>query len=361
MVKAKRVGFLYNDRYLDYQFGPDHPFQPIREKMTLDLLESLKVFEDAAEVISPPLAPIEDLLLSHDKSYVDFVKGMSKKGYGLLDLGDTPATQGIFEASRQVVGGSIHGADRIARGNLIHAFNPGGGLHHANFDSASGFCVFNDIVIAVRYLQREYGLTRIAIVDIDGHHGDGTQSMLYAEPILKISLHHHGIFPGTGSVEEIGKGAGRGYSVNIPITAGCGDDVFLETFKEIVIPLLNSYSPEFLISQFGVDGHYQDPLVGLRLTTHTFEEVATLMHDSAHTLCQGKYLVLGGGGYQPRNVARCWTIMFLVLLGRYSSRDPGLAGLHDPEHTSSSHLIRESVKNTVHKIKDKVFPIHGLS
>lgn len=361
MVETKKIGFLYNDKYLKYQFGPSHPFQPIREKMTLDLLRDLGVFDDAAKVISPPSAKIEDLLLGHDRSYIDFVEGMSKKGYGLLDLGDTPATRGIFEASCQVVGGSIHGANKILRGDLVHAFNPGGGLHHAKSDSASGFCVFNDIVIAVRYLQRKYGLTRIAIVDIDGHHGDGTQSILYDEPILKISLHHHGIFPGSGSVEEIGRGEGRGYSVNIPLSAGSGDDVFMEAFKEIVLPLVQSYRPEFLISQFGVDGHYQDPLVGLRLTTHTYEEVAALMHDLAHTLCEGKYLVLGGGGYQPRNVARCWTIMFLMLLGRRSSKEAGLTGLHDPELTVSNRFVKETVKKTIDKIKDKVFPIHGLS
>ena len=135
----------------------------------------------------------------------------------------------------------------------------------------------------------------------------------------------------------------------------------MEAFKEIVLPLLDKYQPQFLISQFGVDGHYQDPLVGLRLTTHAYEAVALSMHDSAHTLCEGKCLVLGGGGYQPRNVARCWTIMFLGLLGKHSSKDTGLTGLHDPEPTVSSQFVRESVEKTIDKIKDKVFPIHGLS
>jgi len=358
--KARRVGFIYNDKYLDYQFGPDHPFQPIREKMTLDLLREIGVFDDLAEVISPPMASEEDLLLVHSRSYIDFVKRMSNRGYGLLDQGDTPVTKGIFEASLQVVGGSICGADKIMRGDLMHAFNPGGGLHHAKTESASGFCVFNDVALTARYLQKRYGLERVAIVDIDGHHGDGTQSLLYREPLLKISFHRYGIFPGSGSVEEIGKGAGQGYSINIPLPDGCGDDVFLESFEEIVPPLISSYSPQFIINQFGVDGHYQDPLVGLRLTTHTYERVATRMKELAHATCGGRYLALGGGGYQPRNVARCWAIMFLVLLDRYASRDPKLTGLHDPQTTSSSEYVKENVEEKMTEIKRSIFPIHGL-
>jgi acetoin utilization protein AcuC len=276
-------------------------------------------------------------------------------------MGDTPVTKGIFEASCQVVGGSICGADKIMRGELIHAFNPGGGLHHAKSDSASGFCIFNDIVIATRFLQRKYGLKRIAIVDVDGHHGDGTQSILYDEPILKISLHRYGIFPGTGLVEEIGEGAGRGYSVNIPLPGECGDDAFTKAFHEVIPPLLAEYQPQLLINQFGVDGHYQDPLVDLQLTTFTYEEVAVSMHELAHRLCGGRYLVLGGGGYQPKNVARCWAIMFLALLERRASKESGLSGLHDPEPTSSNEYVRESVEKTVRKVKETIFPIHGIS
>ena len=361
MNEPKRVGFLYNDKYLGYQFGPEHPFRPIREKMTLDLLQELGVFNGVAEVVSPPMATREDLLLVHSKSYVELVERLSKRGYGLLDLGDTPATRGIFEASRQVVGGSLCGANRIMKGRLMHAFNPGGGLHHASSDSASGFCVFNDIVITIRHLQKSFGLERIAIVDIDGHHGDGTQFLLYHEPILKISFHRYGIFPGSGSVEEIGKGPGRGYSVNIPLPAGCGDDTFMQAFKEVVPPLLKKYQPQLLISQFGVDGHYQDPLVDLRLTTFTYEDTATIMHELAHSICKGRFLVLGGGGYQPRNVSRCWAVMFLTLLNRRPSEDPGLSGLHDPEPTSSSRLVKESVEKTVDTVTAKIFPMHGLS
>ena len=361
MVEPEKVGFLYNDGYLGYQFGPGHPFQPIREKMTCDLLRELGVFDESAMIISPPMAARDDLLLAHSRSYVEFVEHMSEKGYGLLDMGDTPVTKGIFEASCQVVGGSICGADRIMRGELLHAFNPGGGLHHAKADSASGFCVFNDIVIATRHLQREYDLERIAIVDVDGHHGDGTQLILYDEPILKISLHRYGIFPGTGSVEEIGKGSGHGYSVNIPLPGGCGDDLFMKAFNEVVPPLLAEYQPQLLINQFGVDGHYQDPLVDLQLTTFTYEEVATTIHDLAHRLCGGRYLVLGGGGYEPRNVARCWAIMFLTLLGRRASKEAGLSSLHDPEPTSSNEYVRESVERTVRKVKETIFPMHGVS
>jgi len=194
--------FLYHNEYLKYQFGPTHPFKPIREKDTLDTLQGLGIFNGRAKYYEPPLASKDELLLVHSSEYIKFVEKMCKRGNGYLDFGDTPATKGLYEGARRVVGGTILGAKMIMDGEIKHAFNPGGGLHHAKEASASGFCVFNDVAIAVRFLQREYGLKRIAVIDIDGHHGDGTQEILYEEPILKISTHRIGIFPGTGYVRS---------------------------------------------------------------------------------------------------------------------------------------------------------------
>ncbi|MFQ6075203.1 MAG: hypothetical protein ACE5Z5_03570 [Candidatus Bathyarchaeia archaeon] len=173
------TALIYDDAYLSYQFGPDHPLQPTRVKYTLDLIKEFKLLNGKARLYSPKAASEEDLRSVHSPEYVNTVKRMSAVGRGFLDSGDTPATKGIFEAACSVVGGSILGADLIMKGEVRHAFNPGGGHHHAKRDGASGFSVFNDIAIAVRRLQRRYGVRRVAIIDIDGHHADGTQEIFY--------------------------------------------------------------------------------------------------------------------------------------------------------------------------------------
>lgn len=316
-------------------------------------------FGEKAKIYEPALASEEDLQLVHSKGYIEFVKKASASGGITLDGGDTPAMKGIYEGACSVVGGSICGAKLLVNREVMHAFNPGGGLHHAKVDSASGFCIFNDIAVATRILQRN-GIKRIAILDVDGHHADGTQEILYSEPILKISLHRVGpfFFPGTGFVDEIGEGEGKGYSVNIPLPRGTDDDAYLYAFDEVVPPLLRSYRPQILLNQFGVDGHYQDPLVGLSLTTRTFGAVASTMHDLAHELCDGKYLLFGGGGYEPENTARCWALAFLTVAGAVPEGE--LAKLSDGIQPPKDRAIAEAVKQTVDEVKKAIFPYHKI-
>ena len=353
--------YIYHEDYLKYQFGPAHPFKPIREKLTLDALRRLGIFDGKAKHYEPPPASDEELLLVHSSEYIQFVEKMCKRGYGYLDLGDTPATKSLYEGSRRVVGGTILGVKLAMDGEVSHAFNPGGGLHHAKEESASGFCVFNDVAIVVRFLQKKYGLKRIAVVDIDGHHGDGTQEILYGEPVLKISSHRAGIFPGTGYVDELGEGAGRGYSVNIPLPRGTYDDAYLYAFKEVVKPLIEAYEPEFIVNQFGVDGHSQDPLVGLALTTKTYEEVAETMHALAHRFSQGRLLILGGGGYNIDDSVRCWSVMFTTVSEALPEASIGdYRRLFDGEQRNENGGIFDRVKGVVEEIKETIFPLHGL-
>jgi len=355
------TAFIYHDDYLKYQFGPDHPFKPIREKYTLDLLRELNILNGKARHIQPSPATKDDLITVHTEEYVDYVRRMCQRGEGYLDLGDTPATKGLYEGACSVVGGSLLGAKLIMEGEVAHAFNPGGGLHHATADRASGFCVFNDIAIAVRFLQRNYGLERVVVIDIDGHHGDGTQEIFYEEPILNISTHRVGIFPGTGYVDEMGRGDGRGFSVNIPLPAGTFHEAYLHAFKEIIPPLVEFYEPEAVVSQFGVDGHYQDPLVGLALTTKTYEEVSRTIHDLSHKFAEGRLLVVGGGGYNVHNAARCWAIMFATISNALpEDKKKRFDELFDKESKPEDGRIFEEVENTVERIKKEVFPLHGL-
>jgi len=350
--------FIYHDEYLKYQFGTTHPFKPIREKYTLDILRELGVFNEEAKIYEPEPATDDDLALVHTRDYIDYVKRMCEEGSSYLDYGDTPATKGLYEGACRVVGGSILSARLILEGEVNHTFNPGGGLHHAQKDRAAGFCVFNDVAITVRYLQNA-GIQRIAIVDIDGHHGDGTQMIFYREPILKISSHRIGIFPGTGYLEEVGVDKGLGYSVNIPLQEKTDDDTYLYAFQEIVPPLLESYQPEIIITQFGVDGHYGDPLVGLSLTTRTYMEVASIMHNLAHKLCDGRLLLLGGGGYDIANTARCWAIMFVTVCGGPSTNHIARYNqLFDKPVPRKE--IQKNTQEFVREIKNKIFPLHHI-
>jgi acetoin utilization protein AcuC len=351
--------FIYSDDYLKYQFGPAHPFKSIRCKKAMDILKDMGVFNDDTNIIRPSPASYEDLLLVHTREYVDYVRRKSEAGHGLLDLGDTPATKGLFEGSSSVVGGSILGAKRVIDGEDTHAFNVGGGLHHARADAASGFCVFNDIAVAARWLQKYRGIRRIAIVDIDGHHGDGTQAIFYEEPLLKISSHRIGIFPGTGYVDEAGEAAGKGYSVNIPLPGGTGDEAYLYAFKTVVPPMLEWYKPEIIFLQCGIDGHVGDPLVGLSLTTKTYEAVVASLHEVAHRLCNGRLVLFGGGGYDVETTARCWALVFAIVSGAVSSSK--YASLRDIESTSDDSITISRVKDVVSQIKESIFKIHELA
>jgi acetoin utilization protein AcuC len=300
-----RTAFIYPPAYEDRGLSP-FPSVWQRYRRTRELVRRRGL---PVEEVNPAPADAATVALVHTPRYIDFVREASRRGEGLLDAGDTPAYPGVYERACASVGGSVAGARLVAGGAFDHAFNPGGGLHHAKEDAAGGFCVFNDIVVAVRVLQREFSLSRIAVVDIDGHHGDGTQELLYKEPVLTISLHRYGpgFYPGTGAAEERGAGAGAGFCLNVPLAAGTGHEAYLAAFRDAVPPTLRAYRPQMIVLQCGVDGEAGDPLVGMALTEDTYRVVAAESHGLAHELCGGKLLLLGGGGYRPERVAACWT------------------------------------------------------
>ncbi|MEM3271479.1 MAG: acetoin utilization protein AcuC, partial [Metallosphaera sp.] len=304
--------FVWDDKYLDYSFPGDHPFKSLRESKAKKYMEERGFFHQME--VRRPDPPDENVLYSlHSRDYVEFVKLKSIEGEGLLDYGDTPAFKGVFESSLIRVMGSVTGIRLLSQG-YEHAINIGGGLHHAQRSSASGFCVFNDVALAAK--EGEKFFKRIAIVDVDGHHGDGTQALLYDDPnVLKVSLHmyHKGFFPGTGEVYEDGIGAGKGLTVNVPLPPGTGDDAYLYAFDEVVMPLLNRFGPEVIIIQEGGDSHFDDPLVELKLSTRGYLSIIRRIHNLAHER-SSKILLLGGGGYNYDATARIWTVSVAELL-----------------------------------------------
>lgn len=310
------TAFVFHDVYRGRGFSP-LTTSWTRYGLAYDLIESLGLFQGGLGRLTPTEATEDELRLAHTAEYIARVREADARADGHLDGRDTPAWRGMYHRAARAVGGTLLGARAIMRGEVQHAFNPAGGLHHAHADRASGFCIFNDIVIATRVLQREFGLQRIAIIDVDGHHGDGTQALLWDEPILKVSLHQYDgrFYPGTGSTEERGAGEGYLYNVNLPLMRRVGDDFYQNTFDLFVPPLLYQYRPQFIIVQFGADAHYTDPLVGLRLTTDTYVYLIQRLHRMAHLLCDGRLLFLGGGGYNPPTVARVWAILMATLSG----------------------------------------------
>ncbi len=312
--------FLYSEKFLDYNFGQSHPLRPVRVKLTHDLIRSKGLLhEDEIVITLPRVASEEEILLFHEKEYVRLVQKYSDKGSGLLDAGDTPAFKGCFEATSLVVGASLEACDKIMTGKFAHAFNPSGGLHHAHPERASGFCIFNDPAVSINYLRKKYNVKRLLYLDIDAHHGDGVMYGFYSDPsLLDIDFHESGkyLFPGTGFPDEVGKSEAKGLKLNVPLLPGTGDEAYLRAFHKLTPEIVRKFRPQIILVQCGADGHADDRLAHLRLTTNMYEGVVSEMHKLAHELCEGRLLLFGGGGYTLANVPRVWTVAFATLAGK---------------------------------------------
>jgi len=322
---SPKLAYVYSDDFLKYDFGPDHPLTPVRLKLTYELSHAKGLFNNQnVKMVPPRVASEEEVRLFHTEEYISLVKRLSKSGHGLLDLGDTPAFKGVYEASAMTVGATLDAVDAVMKGQADHGMNISGGLHHAHEDRASGFCVFNDPAVAIAHLKKKYHLERIMYFDMDAHHGDGVMYGFYADAgVLDVDLHEDGryLFPGTGFTFETGEKDAEGLKINIPVSPGTGDDPYLKGFREIVPPLVRAYKPEFIIAQCGADSHADDMLAHLRLTTRAYEEIITTLHKLAHEVASGRIVAVGGGGYNPANVARCWTLVAATLVEAHPTND----------------------------------------
>jgi acetoin utilization protein AcuC len=308
---------IYHRAYSRYSFGATHPFNPVRVEMMLDLLDALG---HPARTVAPEPATREDLLRVHAEYYVRRVEALGA-GEEVPDCGDyglgtpdTPAFRGMDEATRWLVGGTLHGARLICEEGEKRVLQLGGGLHHARRNYASGFCVYNDLAIAIDYLTR-HGLW-VAYLDIDVHHGDGVQQILYEDKrVMTISLHESGqfLFPGTGSVHELGAELGRGLKLNLPLEPFTEGESYLEVFDQVVPAALRQFRPGILVVQAGADAHFDDPLADLMLTTHDYEAIFRRILEWADLFTAGRVLFTLGGGYALGAAPRVWTILHLLI------------------------------------------------
>lgn len=311
---------VYGPRSLDYDFGPSHPLTPRRFGPGIDLLRHL----GAEPGLAPEPAADEDLLLSHTARYLEVVRRFSVDGpHGFeaeagIGPGDNPPFAGMHDAAAAVAGGSIRAMEAILRGEVEHAFHPGGGLHHAMPARASGFCIYDDPALAIARARRE-GL-RVLYVDLDVHHGDGVEAIHAADPgVLTISFHESGryLFPGTGFADEIGEGSAAGTVVNVPLEPDTGDGSWLAAVTALVPELAAEFRPDVVVSQHGADSHLWDPLAHLRNTVTSMGAAARLVHDLAHEHAGGRWLATGGGGYDAyRVVPRAWSLVWLAAAHR---------------------------------------------
>jgi acetoin utilization protein AcuC len=389
------VEIIWGDELTSYDHGPGHPLRPVRLELTMALARQLGVLDRPGIVFRAPTRATDELLgLVHDPVYVGYVKKVSREqmvnaagrhfGFGNAD---NPLFDRMHEASALVSGASATAAAAVWEGRAVRAVNLSGGLHHAMRDHASGFCVYDDPAVAIAWLLAA-GAVRVAYVDVDVHHGDGVQAAFYHDPrVLTISLHESGrtLFPGTGFPSEVGSAEGIGYSVNVALPAGTGDAGWLRAFEAVVPPLLAAYRPEILVTQHGCDTHWLDPLAHLTCTVDGQRAAYRRLAELAGSCAGGRWVALGGGGYEIGQVVpRAWTHLLAELTGapvdgatpdawqqevreRVGGPAPkGLTDLDDPgvlpgpERSRWGGSTGTPVDDAIAATRKAVFRLHGL-
>ncbi len=371
---------ITSDAYQRFDYGPTHPLQVKRLKLTVELIEAYGLLRGKkTRTLEARQASEEEVLTFHSWDYLQVLKEANSGrfqaewgGYG-LGPGDNPVFPGVLDWGLFCAGGALQAAEWVASGQGPVAFHIAGGMHHAHKSSASGFCYLNDPVLAIIHLLSR-GL-RVAYIDIDAHHGDGVQEAFYGtNRVLTLSFHQNGrtLFPSTGFVSEMGTGVGTGYSVNVPFFPWTDDQIFIWAFDQIVPSVLQAFQPEVIVTQLGVDTFYNDPLANLSLTSKGFCHAVRFFKG-----LDKPWVALGGGGYHPVNVARAWTLAWSIMRGRELGQESlpapfqetlrGLGydekWLRDEEHREEEAKWQRAnyeAKATVRAVQESIFPFFGL-
>lgn len=299
-----RVGYIFHPAFLEHEMGPSHPESPERLRAIRVGLESSGTWARLHH-LTPRPAERQWIETIHHAAYIDSLERQSpSRGYVYIDP-DTSMGPGTLNAAYIASGGALTGVDAVMSGEVEQAFcavRPPG--HHAEADHAKGFCFFNSVAIAARYIQQQYGLQRVMIVDWDVHHGNGTQHSFYDDPsVLYFSTHQFPFYPGTGQATETGEGKGRGYTINVPLSGGQGDDEYREIFQKVLVPAAERFRPDFVLISAGFDGHRDDPLARMDLTEEGYGDLTTIVADLANQFSGGRIVSCLEGGYHLRALA----------------------------------------------------------
>ena len=335
---------IVSDARFQLHRGPSgHPERPER---LVAVGEAIDAFADRVEIISPRAAQEEEILRVHDSHLFAAIAATSGGDYGMLDA-DTYFSASSYDIACLAAGSCVDLANRVLGGKVssgLAAVRPPG--HHAEADRAMGFCLFNNIAIAVRDMQSQGGGPRILIFDWDVHHGNGTQHIFESDPdVLYISTHQFPFYPGTGKAGEVGAGRGTGSTINIPMPAGCGDDEFIGVLQRIVVPAAIAFDPDLILISCGFDAHADDPLASMEITQSGYLEMSRIMRGLATSLCEGRIVFILEGGYSLAGVREGTTAVLETLI------EPNEAARHAPVPLAAGSPLKEIV--------DEVVAVHG--
>lgn len=375
----RRAVFIYSAELERYHYPSDHPFNTARARKTREILESMKLLSGGnRREVAPEPAERPVLKKFHTARYLLALKAASE-GHAEpsainmgIGTGDCPVFEGLYDYSVLAAGGTIKAARLILEGSADVAFNPSGGYHHAHPERASGFCYINDVALACIVLA-EKG-KRVMYLDVDVHHGDGVAYGFYdRSDVMTISFHENPrvLFPGTGFVDEIGTGRGKGYCVNVPLPIGTYDEMYMKAFEAVAVPLIGSYNPDVVVFELGADALAGDPLAHLVLTNNIYAQIIEYLLGLNKPI-----LTTGGGGYNVENTVRAWALAWSVLCGANTGADMSLGiggvmlentdwqgGLRDrvvPVTAQQESTVIPALEATIQKVKEVVFPLHGL-
>jgi acetoin utilization protein AcuC len=373
------AAFVYSTELEKRSYPQDHPFNTARATNVRQIINSMNLLSGDGRSEVPP-KPADRMVLKkfHTARYLQALKaaGRGRPEVDAVNMGigtsDCPVFPGLYEYSILAVGATLTGVDQILSGQADFAFNATGGFHHAHPEKASGFCYINDVALACMVFA-EAG-KRVLYLDVDVHHGDGVAFGLYdRSDVMTISIHENPrvLFPGTGFVDEIGNGDGKGYCVNVPLPVGTYDETYLKAYNEVAVPLIDAYAPDVIVFELGADALAGDPLAHLCLTNNAYVEIIK------HLMSLDKpILMTGGGGYDVENTVRAWALAWTVLTGADTEHDMNLGaggvmlestewqgGLRDRElivTTQQRDIVPQAVDAVIEQVKDTIFPIHGL-
>jgi acetoin utilization deacetylase AcuC-like enzyme len=342
-----KAGLVYHPIYLEHETG-SHPENASRLEAVVQILRETGL-EKQLTAIEPRPATIEELSLAHTPEHISQVQKVAGRGGGWLDP-DTIVSPASYKVALYAAGGMLQALDAVMDRQINNAFalvRPPG--HRATRHRAMGFCLFNNVAIAARYAQRKFALERVLIVDFDVHHGNGTQHAFYEDPsVLYFSTHQYPFYPGTGSLFETGGGEGKGYTVNVPLPAGCGDEEYWKVFDEVLLPIARRFQPQLMLVSAGYDAHWTDSIAMMGLTVTGYGQMAATLKALAEENCQGRLLFALEGGYHTRALATSVRATLDVLLGNPPAPDP----LGSP----GSRMAAQDIEATLRELKR----VHGL-
>ncbi|MBN1972186.1 MAG: acetoin utilization protein AcuC [Sedimentisphaerales bacterium] len=378
-MSAKKVAFIYSSELDKYSYPPEHPFNTIRAKRVMDVLKSMNLLTGPERSILIPV-PAGRVALKkfHTARYLHALNSAGKGRFDVdaLNMGigteECPIFKGVYEYSALAAGATLVGAKQILEGKVDIAFNPSGGYHHAGPETAAGFCYINDVALACLFLTQQK--KKVLYLDVDVHNGDGVANAFYnRSDCMTISMHQNPktLFPFTGFEDEIGEEEGKGYCVNIPLPVGTYDQAYMKAFDIIVLPLIRVYKPDVIVFELGADALAGDPLGNLQLTNNVYAEIIN------HLLSFNKpILATGGGGYHIGNTVRAWALAWSVFCGEDEGEDMNLGlggvmlettewqgGFRDRRLTISPaqrEAVLPALDDTIKKLREILFPIHGL-